>query len=441
MGLLFTVVYLLYMLASVATWLPILAGAGVQMYISALAFVCTLPRLLHASLVRHTPQMFVFSGFFGVLVLSPLLQRWAGGTIEAFREQIPYFLLLFLVRVNCDTPSRRKVLIMGLLFLMTSLVLVGSYNFHAHPDDVENKFIFRHHIGDDAPGISEDNEPDVDTGSIRYDLRLKAQGILDDPNDFGQALLITIALSTVFWGQGAFANIFLVLIPGAVMMYGIYLTHSRGALVAVAVTAVVAMRRRLKIWGAAILGALMAGGMIMLRFTGARQISVSAGQDRLSLWSEGLYLLKHSLGLGIGYHEFAEQVGHTAHNSILLVAVETGVVGLMLFSTTLVICATQLVRIAQPFNGTEPDATTAHEARCMEAALAAYLSSAWFLSRAYNPFPYLLVGLISALAYQASEALPERPLLPSWIVILRNAAIFAFLSLAGVYVLVRLRNI
>jgi hypothetical protein len=433
MGLFLTVVYLLYMLAAPAAWLPFLLQASVQVYVSALASVATLPRLLNGSLFRHTPQIVVFGGFFGVLVCSPLLERWAGGVLVAFREQVPFLLVLFLLRVNCDTAARRKVLIGSLLLLMTTLTLVGSYNYHAYPDDPENKFVFRQntHEDQDVTGESE----------IKWDYRLKAQGLLDDPNDLAQALLVTIALSAVFWGQNKLANLLLVIAPGSILLYGIYLTHSRGALVAMAVTIVVVARRRLRLWGAALAGILSAAALVVMRFAGGREISVSSGVDRLDLWAEGLSLFKHSFGLGIGYHNYADEVGQTAHNSLLLVATEAGLLGLTLFLAIFVISFTQLNRVVTPPDGSAPDPVLAHEARCYEAALAAYLGTAWFLSRAYNPMPYVLVGLAAPLAFQAAEGAPDAPLLPSWPVLVRNSVILAPACLGVIYIMVRLRAI
>lgn len=433
MGLFFTVIYLLYMLGAPAAWLPFLVGTGMQIYLSAVACVSTLPRLLNGSLIRHTPQVLTFGGFFSIVVLSPLLQRWFGGVLGAFREQVPYIVLLFLVRVNCDTTARRKSLILALLLLITALAAVGAYNYHAHQGDLENKFIFRHHLSEEVEG--------ADESDLQWDFRLKAQGILDDPNDFAQAMLVTIALSTVFWGQGVLSNIFLVLVPGSILLYGIYLTHSRGALVAIVITMIVVLHRRLKIWGASLAGLALASGLVFMRFTGGRQISIASGTDRLDIWSDGLYLLKHSFGLGIGYNFFVDNVGHTAHNSILLVAVETGLLGLALFAATIVICFTQLNRIARPVDGSPPDAVLAHESRCYEAAFAAYLATSWFLSRAYNPLPYLLVGLVATLAFQRAEAAPDAPLLPSWLKIAWNTGIVAFVSLACIYAMVRLRSV
>ena len=176
-----------------------------------------------------------------------------------------------------------------------------------------------------------------------------------------------------------------------------------------------------------------------MRFAGGREISVSSGADRLEIWSEGLYLFKHSYGLGIGYHNFADEVGLTAHNSFLLVATETGILGLTLLMALFVICFTQLNRIVHPADGSAPDPVFAHEARSLEAALAGYVATSWFLSRVYHPIPYLLVGLVATLAFQVAERSPDAPLLPSWLVVVRNSVILAPACLAVIYILVRLR--
>jgi len=434
MGLILTILYLLCMLGAPAVWVPFLAQTSYVVYLSALAAVASVPRLLQGSLIRHTPQVAVLSGFFLVLICTPLLKAWFGGVIEAFREQVPYLLVLFLVRANCDTTARRKALVGAVLLLMTTLTLVGAYQYNSHMEDPENKFVFRQNASGESVNGAESDEADV-----KLDYRLKAQGLLDDPNDFAQAMLVTIALSTLLWGPGIFSKFFLVLAPGAILLYGIYLTHSRSALVAMVFTIIVVLRHRLKLWGSVLVGMLAAAGLVVMRFAGGREISMSSGADRLELWAEGLYRFRHSFGLGIGYHNYTDEVGMTAHNSILLVGVETGILGLTLFIAAFVICFTQLNRIVQPIDGAAPDPVFAHEARSLEAAFAAYLGTSWFLSRAYNPMPYLLVGLVAALAYQVAERSPARPLLPSWPIVARNSLILAPASLALIYILVHLR--
>ena len=298
----------------------------------------------------------------------------------------------------------------------------------AAQDDV-NEFVFRQGLDDDS------------NGTVGVDYRLKAQGLLDDPNDFAQAMLLGIVLLTVLWGSNWVTNFFGVILPGGILLYGIYLTHSRGALVAMAITLAVALRKKLKLWGSIAFAFLLAAGMLAARFTGGRQISVGSGADRLELWSEGLYLLKHSRLLGIGYHNFADQVGLTAHNSLLLVATETGVLGLIVFISGFVICFYQIFRLTRALTEMGGQERLLRELRSYELALTAYLSSSWFLSRAYNPIPYLLIALVACVVAQQAELHPDWELTPSWPVWLRTSVLASVGALALIYAMVRLRTV
>jgi O-antigen ligase len=263
-------------------------------------------------------------------------------------------------------------------------------------------------------------------------------------------MLVTIMLSTMLWGDNRFSNFVRVILPIGVLIGGIYLTHSRGALVALAVTLAVALRRKLKLWGSAVFAVLFAGGLFAARFTGGREISMESGADRLSLWSEGLNLLKGSHFLGIGYRNFADEIGMTAHNSILLVATETGLLGLLLFLAVISISFLQLrnlysmVKLSAPQHGLAErvvDGEVLRELRACELALTAFLASSWFLSRAYHPLPYLLVGLTAALVAEQGDLHPDWELSPRWTTWLWTSVAASVGAIALVYLMVRLRAV
>ena len=65
---------------------------------------------------------------------------------------------------------------------------------------------------------------------------------------------------------------------------------------------------------------------------------MEGGADRLELWSSGINLIKTHPFFGVGLGNFADEVGITAHNSVVVCAAEIGLVGfyawvLLLFST------------------------------------------------------------------------------------------------------------
>jgi hypothetical protein len=116
-------------------------------------------------------------------------------------------------------------------------------------------------------------------------FRLKGLGLINDPNDFGQFTVCVIPLVFIFWRpKKMLLNTAFVIVPVCVLIYGVYLTHSRGALLALIAMAVVFGRRRI----GTVPSLLLAGGLFVvamaLNFTGGRQISAASGEDRTALW-------------------------------------------------------------------------------------------------------------------------------------------------------------
>jgi O-antigen ligase len=206
-----------------------------------------------------------------------------------------------------------------------------------------------------------------------------------------------------------------------------------------AITIAVSFRKKLKVWGTALMAVGVGAGLVLANFTHGRQISAEGGADRLELWSEGLELLKHSKFLGIGYHNFVDEVGLTAHNSFVLVASESGIIGLILFVATIVISYTQLARIRKFVTGRLAAPAILREAKAYELALTGYLGTSWFLSRAYHPMPFLLFGLIAAFTSECTSDEPKAELLPPAGIWVRNSVILAIAILLLVYVMVHLR--
>ena len=90
-----------------------------------------------------------------------------------------------------------------------------------------------------------------------------------------------------------------VILPACFLLFGAFLTHSRGAVLAILAMAVVALRRRIGTIPSLVLACALFAAASALNFTGGREISASAGQDRTGLWSEGLELLKSHPFFGV----------------------------------------------------------------------------------------------------------------------------------------------
>jgi O-antigen ligase len=427
MGLLFTFIYIAYMLASPVSWFPDLAAANIQMYVVVIALLATAPKLFTVSAFRYTPQMTVAVVLFIWLLCSPITHLWFGGALKAFTEQFPLLVLLFLLRVNCARAAPRRRLILGLVLMMTALAATGIYQYHANPDVTGNKFVLRYSVGDG------------ENAHLIY--RLKGQGLLDDPNDFAQILLICAMLSTQFWSDSKLLNLVRVVVPFCILFYGVFQTHSRGGLVAIAAAIAASLRRKLKLWGSVLVAVLVMGGLLAVNFTGGREVSVEGGMDRLDIWSDGLGLLKQSYFMGVTYGQFGEQVGITAHNSVLLVAAELGLLGLILFIALWVLSFTQVSRIRMAASGGTPDVVTLRASRAFELALVAFVTTSWFLSRAFTAAPFLLLGLVAGFVAEQGERSDELELTPRWPVWLRTSTLISMAALGVIYAMVRFRGV
>jgi O-antigen ligase len=117
---------------------------------------------------------------------------------------------------------------------------------------------------------------------------------------------------------------------GAMTMYGIYLTKSRGGLIALVGVAALYLNDLVRSWvikGAAVvvLGAGMAVGVALFGGTDDPEQSAS---KRVAMWGEGLEMVKYNPVFGIGKGEFRNYTNSLiAHNSYVEVAGETGIVG------------------------------------------------------------------------------------------------------------------
>ena len=427
MGPLFTFAYLAYMLASPVSWFPDLAATNVQMYIVLIALLATVPKVRTEGAFRHTPQMTVAAVLFVWLLCSPLTHLWFGGVLKAFAEQFPLLVLLFLLRINCARAVSRRRLVMGLVLLMTALTAVGIYQYQVNPDVPDNKFVLRYSVGD------------MENTHVIY--RLKGQGLLDDPNDFAQILLICAMLSTLFWSDSKLLNLIRVIVPFCILFYGVFQTHSRGALVAIAAAIASSLRRKLKLWGSVLVAVLVVGGLLAVNFTGGREVSVEGGKDRLDIWSDGLGLLKQTYFMGETYGQFSEQIGITAHNSVLLVAAELGLLGLILFVALWVLSFIQVNRIRVAASGAAPELPVLRESRALELALVAFVTTSWFLSRAFTAAPFMLIGLVAGFVAEQGERSDKLELTPRWPVWLRTSILISMAALAVIWAMVRFRGV
>lgn len=422
------VLYLIYLSASYlrpAELWPDLAELRPMLWLGWGAFATALIAIPFGNRVPwRMPQIWLMLGLLGSIMMSRVTNGWAGGAIASFIDFGPSFLLFFLTILNVNTWRRLRIVaavLAGLTLVITLQSIAGL-----HFGYLEERLVTKQGVGEDP-----------ETGEYAsYISRIKHLGFLNDPNDLGQAIVSVLPIVAALWASRRFSrNLFLVLLPLFVLGYGIYLTHSRGALLGIIAFFFLTFRRRLSTNWTVALVTLAIIGVLAMNVSGGRAFSSKeeSAASRINAWGEGLNMLRSAPGFGVGYGAFTDYNDLTAHNSFVLCFAEIGLVGYFFW---LSLIATTLFGLAK---AAKSDLETCWP-RVLLHCCVAFLFCAWFLSRTYIPTLYLLFALGTAAIALAVPAEKQEMVAPfrRWI---RRVGALEFATIAAVYAIVRMQNV
>lgn len=223
-----------------------LAPFRIQFWLGAAGIVASLFGLLVGERPTfRAPQIYLMVGFTGAVAWSFVAQGWFGGAVYALGDFAITAAIFFLVVTNV-VSLRRLGILAATLVLVLCLVAVQAIVAY-HWGYQEKLFVYGRSIAPAteeqqpdpsgmamAPSAVEQPE-DEEAGALPLE-RIRALGLLHDPNDLAQALLVMLPFLALARRQGRrFRNAALVWAPGLLLLYGIYLTRSRGSLVGMAV--------------------------------------------------------------------------------------------------------------------------------------------------------------------------------------------------------------
>lgn len=443
-----------------------LAPFRIELILSLLLLIVSLFKLT-GSVIFKTHQSAAVIGLALAGTLSTLFgAHWAGGAMSAFIGFFPNAgLAYYLVCLHCNSKRKLKIIILTLLFVCFFVIANGCMAFlHGVPQapvhNMESHEIVP--LPYETTTIPYLLAVRSDAGELLY--RLEGKGLLNDPNDFGQLLVCVIPLAFIFWRpKRAFRNVVFVILPVCGLLFGTYLTHSRGALLALVAVGVVAARRRVGTLPALLLAVAFFVGAMALHFTGGRGISTSAGADRAELWSDGLQILKsHPLfGVGPGQMPDLTDSHHTAHNSVVVCAAELGSFGLFFWSLFLFPTFRDALAAGSAENVSEAQAIETKEeplhlaarkvvavdkaeinrmARLLFLSLTGFLVAGWFLSRAFVMTLFLLGGMVEVvyeMALQQGMVAPRMRLAR----VIPYSASLAVILVFTMYIMLRVMNL
>ncbi|WP_266182496.1 O-antigen ligase family protein [Dyella humicola] len=366
-------------------YMPALVGVPVLSVVLVLAFASW---LASSAKTFAAPQFVILPIFLVVLMISTAVNGWFGGALDQLQKFGPVVIAFFVFATACTQP-RRLMISMAVIVLCSALLAM-------------------HGIEQARTGIGWTGMPIGEDGRIQY------VGIFNDPNDLGLLFAAALPMSVLLSRHGGFIGRLFWLGTSALLLYGVYLTNSRGALLAVLMVAGVYVWRRR---GAVIAGMLGAAGLAGMKLLSSRMQELDAGEEsasgRVDAWYTGMHLFTSHPIFGVGAGNFTEYNDLTAHNSFVLVLAETGFVGYALWLAF--VCYSfwmmlSLLRYA-PADGDDPIQPTQLQreravALTLLLSLCGLFTAAFFLSRSYTVVMYLIIAMVTGHYVGARQRLP-----------------------------------
>ena len=425
MGYIFSWIYVIYYHLSLADLFPSLMPLRIGLVLLAIAGLVTLFSLLSRPvLAEFKLPLLLMVGFTGAIAASRVFHGWFGGAPVALMTYLPSGAVFFMVVANVDSLGKIRGLRTGLLLLAIFFVLMGAKDYYYGPRQTD--FVMFQGPQEEERALLE--------GGLR---RARGLGVLNDPNDFAQFLVCLIPLAMLI-GKGKPLVRLIVTTPiVGCLLFGVYLTRSRGALAGLLIMMVLGVWTRFR-WIGALLAAAIGGPLLLLyaKLLVQREVSLEAGIDRLNIWSDALGQIKKSPLFGVGFGSFTDIAALTTHNSFLLVQVELGLVGFVLWFGLFMVVLIPLWKIALRQRGNSIEDPIIDTAQAVRSSIVGFLATAWFLSRAYSSFPLVLLSLGAVVEYLHRQATGQVfvPRLRVWIPLSVMAAVG---SVAVAYLMVR----
>lgn len=339
----------------------------------------------------QAPQFIILPAFLLILMISEVANGWTGGAVDELAKFGPAVIAFFVLGAACSTQKRVRT-------AMTVFVICAAV-------------LALHGVEQAKTGMGWTGIPIGEGGRIQY------VGIFNDPNDLGLLFAATLPMAMFLGRRGVGAMRLVWLGAAALLLYGILLTNSRGAMLAVLVVA------GCYVWykrGIAVAGVLGIIGLTVMKLLSSRMDELDAGEEsaagRVDAWYAGLEMFRDNPIFGVGAGNFTEYNELTAHNSFVLVIAETGFVGFVLwlafvgYGFWMMLTIVRHVRVPGKDAAVEADwATERQMALTLFLSLCGLFASAFFLSRSYMIVMYLIAAMVAGHYVGARRRWPELP--------------------------------
>src|SRR5690606_20050101 len=303
---------------------------------------------------------------------------WAGGAVTRLLELLPSLLALILIAQASHSPKNMRRL-MWVISICAAVLTI-------------------HGIGQVKLGQGWTGMPTVQDGRIQY------VGIFSDPNDLAMLFIIAIPMTLLMAGRGGMLGLrrLFWMAVAVTLLYGVYLTDSRGSFLAVMAMAGIWLWLRR---GLLVAGTVGAAGMAVLMALPTRMQELDAGESsaygRIETWYDGIQMFLANPVFGVGVGNFTEHTFLTAHNSFVLVLAETGIVGYTVWLAMVGYCVlmpVMVLRLPAKMEDPQHQVLWTEERRMamtLLIAMVGFFACAFCLSRSYVILLYILLGLVT----------------------------------------------
>ena len=254
------------------------------------------------------PQYAVLLLFFVVMMVSHVFNGYFGGAVVQLNKFAPV-LLAFVVFAN-GLDSRARILkIMAMFALCAAIISIHG--------------IEQVKLGTGWTGIG-----------LSQGTRIQYVGIFNDPNDLGMLFVACVPMAVFLGSRGGMMGLrrlFWWIVAG-ILVYGIYLTDSRGTLLGLLLVMGLYVWQTRGVFVAGVLGTMAVGVLLALpsRFNEI-DVEEASAQGRVDSWYEGVQMFIGHPIFGVGPDMYSDYHHLTAHNSFVLVMAETGIIGYTLW--------------------------------------------------------------------------------------------------------------
>lgn len=339
------------------------------------------------------------------LSLTAFMSAWVNGSLDEAATALGVIstpvMLFILTCLNIDTVERFKGLTKVFSLCLVILCLQGLAAFHLGIN--VPKLMIPQYVSENVIAPKEKPPIPAEDTSGAWIWRLRSVGFLSDPNDFGQTIIVVapwvfmwFSSSTPAWRQILLSAPWL-----GLFAYTLTLTHSRGAMLGVAAALAFFFKDKVGKKVATMM-VVAAVGAFLMGVVGGGERGLSgkeqSASERIDAWNEGIQMLKSNPVLGVGFDRFVDHHVRTAHNSFVLCFAEIGLLGYFLWMGLIVIAFTALSRV---INGLSSTDVHAKYAILLRISMVGFLVCAWFLSRAFVPTLFILMGMSVALLHAA----------------------------------------